>query len=77
MNKPFFSIIMPIYNAEPHLVEALDAVFGQTNQDFELTAVDDGAHDGSVAIVTDFQKRYEKQITLIEGHLSGHWLCVL
>ncbi|MBS8065652.1 glycosyltransferase, partial [Streptococcus suis] len=51
MNKPFFSIIMPIYNAESYLVEALDAVFVQTLQDFELIAVDDGSHDSSVAIV--------------------------
>ncbi|HFU4464036.1 TPA: glycosyltransferase family 2 protein [Streptococcus suis] len=70
-HTPFFSIIMPIYNAEPYLVEALEAVFGQTNQDFELIAVDDGSDDGSMAIVTDFQKRYEKQITLIEGHHQG------
>ena len=62
MNKPFFSIIMPIYNAEPYLVEALDAVFGQTLQDFELIAVDDGSHDSSVAMIKEFQKRYEKQL---------------
>ncbi|MBL1125236.1 glycosyltransferase family 2 protein [Streptococcus suis] len=71
MKKPFFSIIMPIYNAEPYLVEALEAVFGQTNQDFELIAVDDGSHDGSVEIVNDFLKRYGKQISLIESHHQG------
>ncbi|WP_174850820.1 glycosyltransferase family 2 protein [Streptococcus suis] len=71
MNKPFFSIIMPIYNAESYLVEALDAVFGQTLQDFELIAVDDGSHDSSVAIVKAFQKRYEKQLTLIQSPHQG------
>ncbi|EHC03223.1 glycosyl transferase [Streptococcus suis R61] len=71
MNKPFFSIIMPIYNAESYLVEALDAVFVQTLQDFELIAVDDGSHDSSVAIVKAFQKRYEKQLTLIQSPHQG------
>ncbi|MBL1125238.1 glycosyltransferase family 2 protein [Streptococcus suis] len=71
MNRPFFSIIVAIYNAEPYLVEALDAVFGQTCRDFELIAVDDGSHDRSVAIVKEFQKRYGKQISLIESHHQG------
>ncbi|WP_202105742.1 glycosyltransferase family 2 protein [Streptococcus suis] len=62
---------MPIYNGEDYLEQALDAVFGQTNQDFELIAVDDGSHDSSVAIVKAFQKRYEKQLTLIQSPHQG------
>jgi glycosyltransferase involved in cell wall biosynthesis len=33
-NSPRLSIGMPVYNAEPYLVEALDGFLAQTFQDF-------------------------------------------
>ena len=41
---PTVSVIMPAYNVERYLGEAIDSVLAQTYADFELVIVDDGLH---------------------------------
>ncbi|HEX6142224.1 MAG TPA: glycosyltransferase family 2 protein [Geminicoccaceae bacterium] len=48
------SVVMPIYNGEAFLREAIQSVLDQTHADFELVAVDDGSSDRSAAIVAEF-----------------------
>jgi glycosyltransferase involved in cell wall biosynthesis len=50
----FVSVIMPIYNGEAFLREAIESVLAQTHRDFELVAVDDGSTDASPAIIAEF-----------------------
>ena len=45
--KPLVSIAMPVYNAMPFLRGAVQSIFAQTLDDWELLAVDDGSSDGS------------------------------
>lgn len=45
--RPFFSVIIPIYNAEKTLAEAVHSVLAQTFADFEILLVDDASTDGS------------------------------
>ena len=45
--KPFFSIIMPIYNAEKFLEKAIMSILNQTFQNFELILIDDRSTDRS------------------------------
>jgi hypothetical protein len=47
MNAPFFSILLPVHNARPHLAQSLRDLQAQTFRDFEIIAVDDGSTDGS------------------------------
>lgn len=47
---PAFSIIVPAYNVEHYLDEALASVAGQSFSDFEAIIVDDGSTDGTAAI---------------------------
>jgi glycosyltransferase involved in cell wall biosynthesis len=42
---PRVSVIIPAYNAAPHIAEALDSVFQQTFRDFEVIVVNDGSPD--------------------------------
>ncbi len=48
--EPFFSFIVPVYNAEVYLSECIQSVRNQTFRDFELLLVDDGSSDSSGAI---------------------------
>ena len=52
--RPRFSIIIPIYNEEAYLREAIDSVLAQTVSDWELLLVDDGSTDASAAICADY-----------------------
>ncbi|MBA4243163.1 MAG: glycosyl transferase [Pseudomonas sp.] len=48
---PFFSVIMPVYNRERYVREAIESVLAQDERDFELIVVDDGSTDRSVEII--------------------------
>ncbi len=48
---PRVAVLMPVYNAEPFLQEAIDSILRQTLGDFELLAVDNASTDGSRAIL--------------------------
>ncbi|MCL2014835.1 MAG: glycosyltransferase [Defluviitaleaceae bacterium] len=45
------SIIMPAYNAEKTIVQAVDSVLGQSFGDWELIIVDDNSTDGTIAAI--------------------------
>lgn len=45
--RPFFSIVMPVYNAQQYLVSAVKSILDQSFKDFELILVDDCSTDGS------------------------------
>ncbi|GGI05380.1 glycosyltransferase family 2 protein [Egicoccus halophilus] len=49
-SRPRVSILLPAYNAENYLQEALDDLLHQTFSDFELVAVDDGSTDATLEI---------------------------
>lgn len=44
---PLVSCVVPVYNGERFVTEALDSIFGQTHQPLEVIVVDDGSTDGT------------------------------
>lgn len=56
VRKPYFSIIMPVYNAGEYLRESLHDIQNQDFQDWEAVIVDDGSTDNSVDIAESFGK---------------------
>ena len=54
---PLVSVIMPVYNGEQFLAEAIESILTQTFADLEFIIVDDGSEDGSVPIIQDCAKR--------------------
>ncbi len=52
--RPLISIILPIYNAEKYLEFALRSLFYQTEQNFEIIAIDDGSTDNSLSILSKY-----------------------
>lgn len=57
MQKPFISIIMPVYKSEEYLQMSIDSVLRQTFTDFELWLVDDCSPDNSGAICDEYAKK--------------------
>jgi glycosyltransferase involved in cell wall biosynthesis len=52
--RPFFSVIMPVYNRAAVVGRAIRSCLAQEEVSFELIAVDDGSTDDSVAAVKAF-----------------------
>lgn len=53
-NAPDISVILPVFNGEPFLADALRSVLEQSHENFELLVFDDGSTDGSFEIVRSF-----------------------
>ncbi|MBI5948599.1 MAG: glycosyltransferase family 2 protein [Chloroflexi bacterium] len=49
-SEPLVSVVIPVYNGERFLGEAIESVCWQTYRKFEVIVVDDGSTDGSAAI---------------------------
>ncbi|MFZ3573396.1 glycosyltransferase family 2 protein [Streptomyces sp. BH097] len=58
--QPRLSIGLPVYNGEEYLAESLDALLGQTYEDFELVITDNASTDGTEAICRDYAGRDER-----------------
>lgn len=69
--KPIISVLMPIYNAEQFLADALESILKQTFKDFELLLIDDGSTDRSVAIADTYAKRDDRIVIIRNGSNQG------
>ena len=65
------SIIMPVYNAEKYLDEAIASVLKQTYPDFELLLINDRSTDNSKQICAEYAKR-DCRIVLLENDSELH-----
>jgi len=61
------SYIVPVYNGEAYLAEALDSILAQTLPALEVLVVDDGSSDGTAAIA----RRYGDRITYLRQPHAG------
>jgi len=66
MSEPRLSVIIPVYNAERYVAEAIQSVLDQDYDDLEIVVVDDGSTDGSAAVAQQF-----KEIRLIRQENQG------
>lgn len=54
---PTVSVIMPVYNGERYLHQALESILTQTFTDFEFIIIDDGSTDNTWDILTEFARQ--------------------
>ena len=50
-SSPLVTVLMPVYNGETFVAEAIESILDQTFRDFEFLVIDDGSTDKSVEIV--------------------------
>ena len=67
MHKPKVSVIIPVYNGEQYLSQAIRSVLAQTYCSIEVIVVDDGSTDSSAQIV----KRFGKSVKYLFQTNSG------
>lgn len=68
--NPLVSIIVPIYNTFPYVLEALNSVVNQTYKNIEIILVDDGSTDGSEE-VCDLFARTDDRIRVVHQSNKG------
>ena len=85
---PFFSILMPAYQAESFIARAVDSLKGQSFSDWELIIVDDSSRDKTYEIALNYAKsdnrikvyRNDKNLGQAQnwnvalGYVKGEWL---
>ena len=65
---PLVTVLMPVYNAQSYLKEAIDSILNQSHTDFEFLIVDDGSTDESVNISNSYS---DSRIRLIQQSNAG------
>jgi glycosyltransferase involved in cell wall biosynthesis len=88
--SPTFSIVVPVYNEEKYIREALNSILAQTDPDWEAILVDDGSTDATPGILDEYAKNDTRfrvfhksnggQSTAINKGVQearGEWICWL
>ena len=68
-DNPILSVILPVFNCEKFVGQAIESILRQRFSDFELLIADDGSSDGSKGIIDNYARR-DSRIKLL--HNSGN-----
>jgi glycosyltransferase involved in cell wall biosynthesis len=69
-STPLVSVVMPVYNVEPYLLQAVGSILNQTYRNLELIAVDDGSTDDSGNILDELAKT-DARMTVVHQQNQG------
>lgn len=68
--RPVLSVVVPVYNGEAHLDEALRSIRRQDYRRLDIVVIDDGSSDGSLAIARRHARR-DRRITVLSQANAG------
>src|SRR5574344_1285690 len=84
------SVIMPAYNTEKYIGEAIESILSQTYQNQELIIINDGSSNRTKEIVENYKKNDSRIILINKTNqgvaaarndalsiASGDWICIL
>lgn len=54
MDNPEISVVMPVYNSEVYLREAMESILNQTIENFEFIILNDGSTDRSESVIREY-----------------------
>ncbi|TXJ00169.1 MAG: glycosyltransferase family 2 protein [Neisseriales bacterium] len=66
MTAPIISVVMPVYNAEKYITEAVESILNQTYSDFEFIIIDDCSTDSSYQILQKYAEK-DKRIRIFRN----------
>lgn len=69
-NPPLVTVIMPVYNTEPYIADAIGSILNQTLSNLELICIDDGSTDQSRVICDEYAAN-DGRVTVISQRNSG------
>jgi glycosyltransferase involved in cell wall biosynthesis len=52
--SPLVSVLMPAYNSEKYIAQAIQSILDQTYENFELCIINDGSTDNTAAVIDQF-----------------------
>jgi len=67
-NQPKITVLMPVYNAEKYVGEAIASVLKQSFRDFELLIINDGSTDRTPNIIASFE---DPRVVLVQQENRG------
>lgn len=67
LSNPKITVLMPVYNCELYIKEALDSILNQTFSDFEFIIIDDASTDSTVSLIRSYN---DARIYLVEKSLN-------
>ncbi len=65
------SYVIPVYNAEKYLCEAIDSILDQSMDDYEIILVNDGSKDNSASICDAYVKEYPQTVKAFHKENGG------
>jgi glycosyltransferase involved in cell wall biosynthesis len=68
-DEPLFSVCIPMYNTGKYVIEAIESVFNQSLQDFEILVYDDASTDGTLEMVK-LNYANNPKVRIIEGKVN-------
>lgn len=67
-DTPLISVIMPVYNSEAYLSEAIESILGQSYTHFEFIIIDDCSTDGSRIVIESYAQQDKRIHPLYLSH---------
>lgn len=66
---PAISVVMPVYNTEKYVGQAIESILKQTFSDFEFIIIDNGSHDKSGDIICQYAQK-DSRIQVIHNEVN-------
>lgn len=67
---PFFSVVIPVYNAEKYINRSVESILQQSFENFEVVLVDDGSADRTMKICEELEQK-DTRVTFFHQRNQG------
>jgi glycosyltransferase involved in cell wall biosynthesis len=72
MDKVKVSVIIPAYNGDRYISDAINSVLQQSYKNYEIIVVDDGSSDRTSEILTNYGDRNSQKKAIVNVNLDRH-----